>query len=41
MLPIAEAEAIADPAMEPINIAEIILIKANPPGKKTNQGFCK
>ena len=39
MLPIAEAEAIADPAMEPINIAEIILIKANPPGKKPTRVF--
>ena len=34
ILPIAEADAIAEPATEPINIAEIILMRANPPGKK-------
>jgi hypothetical protein len=32
MLPIADADAIADPAIAPISIAEIILINANPPG---------
>lgn len=34
ILPIADADAIADPDIEPISIAEIIFIKAKPPGKK-------
>src|SRR5690606_33392449 len=32
MLPMAEADAMADPAMAPINMADMILIKARPPG---------
>ena len=33
MLPIAEAEAIADPAIAPISIEETIFINAKPPGR--------
>ena len=41
ILPIAEAEAIADPAIAPISIAEIILINAKPPGKLPTSVFAK
>ena len=41
MVPIAEAEAIADPAMAPINMADTILINANPPGKNPTKVLAK
>ena len=34
ILPMAEADAMAEPATEPINMADITLISAKPPGKK-------
>ena len=41
MLPIAEAAAIADPAIAPINIADMILIRAKPPGRAPTRVFAK
>jgi len=37
----AEAEAMADPAMAPINMAEMILIKARPPGIAPTKDLAK
>ena len=37
----AEAEAIADPAMAPINMADTILINASPPGKNPTRVLAK
>ena len=41
VLPIADAEAIADPVIAPIIIADTILIKASPPGIFTTKVFAK
>ena len=41
ILPIAEAEAIAEPATDPMSIADIILISAKPPGKKPTKALAK
>ena len=37
----AEADAIADPAIDPISIAPITLIKANPPGNEPTKVLAK
>ena len=41
MLPIAEAEARAEPAMAPISMAEMMLIKASPPGMAPTRVLAK
>jgi hypothetical protein len=41
ILPMAEAEAMAEPAMAPINMAEITLIRARPPGNEPTSVFAK
>ena len=37
----AEAEAIADPAIAPINMADTMLINASPPGKNPTMVLAK
>ncbi len=41
MLPIADADAIAEPAIAPIIMAPITLIKARPPGREPTSVFAK
>ena len=41
MVPMAEAEAIAEPAIAPIIMADTMLINANPPGKKPTNVLAK